>query len=218
MGTIQTKQGVLDYVTSIENNRYLGLIEKVNLNQKSPITLPNMRRKNLARLFRKLGYKVGVEIGVARGIFSEILCKCNPKMKLYSIDPYKVYDDYPEDYSKECMKKRYKEAKERLANYNCKLVRKYSMNAIEDFDDESLDFVHIDGNHEFQFVTNDIAEWSKKVRTGGIISGHDFTRYKGNPNPCHVKDVVSAWAYSHKIKPWFVLRGEHGASWFWVKE
>lgn len=91
------------------------------------------------------------------------------------------------------------------------------MDAVQEFDNESLDFVYIDANHEFQAVTNDIAEWSKKVRVGGIVSGHDFTRYKRKP-VCHVKSVVSGWAYSHHIKPWFVAKGQRGPSWFWVKQ
>ena len=86
------------------------------------------------------------------------------------------------------------------------------------FSDGTLDFVYIDGNHNFKNVANDIVEWSKKVRVGGIVSGHDFKRQKaGSSYICHVKDVVHAYAYAHGIKPWFVLRGDKAPSWLWVK-
>lgn len=96
------------------------------------------------------------------------------------------------------------------------------MEVVKDFENESAGFVYIDSNHEFQHVTNDIAEWSKKVRRGGIVSGHDFRRLKStSPRAavCHVKDVVGAWTYAHGIRPWFVAgeMGKASPSWFWVR-
>jgi hypothetical protein len=38
------------------------------------------------------------------------------------------------------------------------------MDALNDFEDDSLDFVYIDGNHEFPYVAEDLFHWSKKVR------------------------------------------------------
>ncbi len=48
------------------------------------------------------------------------------------------------------------------------------MDALEDFEDNSLDFVYIDGDHNFKHISEDIYEWTKKVRSGGIVSGHDY--------------------------------------------
>jgi len=207
----------LEYIASIENNNYLGILEKVDLNQKPPIILPHMTRKKMSRLFRKLGYEVGVEIGVYKGVFSMCLTRCIPEAKIYCIDPYQAYDGYYEGYTQEQMDALYEEAKELLAPWtNIQLIPQFSMDAVKHFKDESIDFVHIDGNHEFQHVTNDIAEWGKKVRPGGAVSGHDYVRYKRNPL-CHVKDVVNAWTYAHRIRPWFILRGEKRSSWFWIK-
>ena len=207
----------LDYLTRIENNEYLGIFEKIDLNQKSPIELPKMTRKNLARLFRHLRFRIGVEVGVEKGLYSSILCKCNPQMKLYSVDAWTPYKGYRGYVSQGRFNKLYDEAKERLAFYNnCEVVKAFSMDAVKQFKNGSLDFVYIDGSHEFQQVTNDIAEWSKKVRKGGIVSGHDFRRGAGKWT-CHVKDVVQAWTYSHRIRPWFVLRGDKSPTWFWVK-
>jgi predicted O-methyltransferase YrrM len=197
----------------------LGIPEAPNLDQKSPIILGQMKRAHLAALFRELGYRVGAEIGVSLGKYSKCLSVHNPEATIYSIDPWVPYPGYAESLSvsTEEMEEIFQEAKKRLENTGCIIIRRFSMNAVREFEDGELDFVYIDGNHQFQHVTNDIAEWSKKVRRGGIVSGHDFTRYKRNP-PCHVRSVVGAWTYSHKINPWFVARGQHGSSWFWVKD
>jgi hypothetical protein len=41
--------------------------------------------------------------------------------------------------------------------------------------DEQLDFVYIDGLHDFKSVIDDIAAWYPLVRKGGVVGGHDFT-------------------------------------------
>jgi hypothetical protein len=42
------------------------------------------------------------------------------------------------------------------------------------FADESLDFVYIDACHEYRKVKSDIRAWRAKVRSGGLLAGHDF--------------------------------------------
>lgn len=47
------------------------------------------------------------------------------------------------------------------------------------YEDNSLDFVFIDGNHARPFVTKDIHLWYPKVKSGGIFAGHDYTSHIG---------------------------------------
>ena len=82
------------------------------------------------------------------------------------------------------------------------------MDAVEDFEDESLDFVYIDGHHGFRYIAEDLCEWSYKVRKGGIISGHDYARIKKDardPYVLHVQFVLHAFTDAFNIKNWFVL-------------
>lgn len=213
----------LEYIANSEDNGYVGIIEKPDFDQKMPITFPHANRKHLARLFCELGFKVGAEMGVERGKYSQTLCHWNPGLKLYSIDAWTAYKGYRDHVSQAKLDGFLEETRERLAPFNCEIIKGFSMNVVKQFEDESLDFVYIDGNHEFQQVTNDIAEWSKKVRKGGIVSGHDYRRGKGGKIRsgwiCHVKDVVQGWTYANAIRPWFVM-GKKGfsPSWFWVKQ
>ena len=57
------------------------------------ITTIDKTRDDLALYFKERGYKTGAEIGVDRGLYSEVLCKSNPGVKLYCIDPWKIYKD-----------------------------------------------------------------------------------------------------------------------------
>jgi hypothetical protein len=127
-----------------------------------------MDRDDLAVLFAELGFNKGVEIGVEKGLYSEVLCKANPNLHLLSIDPWQAsayeHSSHGVDTDQSQYDERYAETIERLAPYNCAVIRKTSMEAVKDIADESLDFVYIDGNHDFVNFTNDLHYWRKKVR------------------------------------------------------
>jgi len=42
--------------------------------------------------------------------------------------------------------------------------------------EEQFDFVFVDGPHTYRNVRNDIEMWLPRVRSGGILAGHDFTQ------------------------------------------
>jgi len=178
---------------------------KIDLSQKRmPIEIWNYGRVQMAALFHELGFKVGVEIGVEQGLYSEALCKYNPGVKLFSVDPWKAYRGYRDHVNQQKIDGFYESAKQRLAPYDCTLVKKFSLDAVKDFKDGSLDFVYIDGNHNFYNATADIWFWTPKVRMGGIISGHDFVVHR-RPTGMHVVEVVYGYTSAYEIRPWFVL-------------
>ncbi len=170
-------------------------------------------------LFAELGFRVGAEIGVDRGYFAADMCKANPGVKLFGIDPWLDYpesgENYVQPYADEC----HAEAVARLAPYRVELIQAASMDAVHQFADESLDYVYIDGNHAYTFVRDDIREWAKKVRPGGIVSGHDYSRPK-NRARWQYQEVIRAvneHVTENKISPWFILRGKGNSGWLWVK-
>lgn len=59
-----------------------------------------------------------------------------------------------------------------------------SMQAVNDYEDASLDFVFIDASHEYADVKDDIQAWIKKVKPGCYIGGHDY------PGAVGVKQAV----------------------------
>jgi hypothetical protein len=194
----------------------------------TPYEIPDCNREDLPAFFKEMGYKVGVEIGTAKGVYAEIICKAG--LKLYAIDPWIDYADYRSTKVSEWQKEldhQYQQTVDRLKPYDCTIIRKTSMEALNDFADESLDFVYIDGNHEFKYVVEDIHEWSKKVRKGGCISGHDYLYTMPRAwDRIHVKDVLPAYTKAYGIKPWFVVgrkdkvpgeKRDGFRSWFWLK-
>lgn len=170
-------------------------------------------REYLPILFRENGYKVGAEIGVEQGVYTEQLATFGGK--LYAIDAWQAYKGYRDHVSQSKLDGFYEITKERVKDLNVEVIKGYSMDVVEQFKDNSLDFVYIDGNHNFKNVAMDLCEWYEKVRIGGIVSGHDFIRKKGVDFA--VKDVVPAFVYHKGINNLAVLRGDRSPSWYFVK-
>jgi len=183
------------------------------------VNLDNVGRNDLAILFHELGFRLGAEIGVLLGRYSHTLCRRNPDLRLFSVDPFLAFPEYKDKTPQSQWDLNYEETKRRLSGYNCTIIRKKSMDAVVSFPDNFLDFVYIDGNHEFASETNDIHEWSKKVRPGGIIAGHDYVQYKAS-SFSHSYEVVNAYTQAYRIHPLFIIgrKVDHFRSWFWVKE
>ena len=78
--------------------------------------------------------------------------------------------------------------------------------------DESLDFVYIDGAHDFDSVMLDLILWSRKVRSGGLVGGHDYYRFKN----AGVVPAVDCYTREHNIHKWFIT-DERLPSFFWMK-
>jgi len=192
-----------------------------------PIEIPNYGRNDLAKLFHELHFSVGAEIGTEQGEYAEILLDANPELMLTCIDAWQAYRGYRDHTRQEKLDRFYEITKERLSRFGDRpyLLRSFSMDALKRFADNSLDFVYIDANHNFLNATLDITHWIKKVRSGGILAGHDYIKRK-QPTDTHVYQVVNAYTDAFEIRPWFVLgsnakvEGEirdDARSWMWVK-
>lgn len=185
-----------------ETLEYLASRYDLDLEKESPIEILKNNRELMAQDFNNLGFKIGAEIGVAKGEHAKLLCENIPGVKLYCIDSWQEYDGYNEYIG--LTHNYYHYARRRLKPFDCTLIKKFSMDAVKDFEDNSLDFVYIDGAHDFKNVAMDLCEWTKKVRVGGIVSGHDYEFFYGK-YVRQIEHVLKAYCLSHGIKPWFIL-------------
>jgi hypothetical protein len=208
-----TKNKVMNALTYIVNKF------NIDLTQKSPFYLPISSKTDIPEMFKELGFKIGAEVGVCRGAYAEILSKAIPNLNLYGIDMWEVYEGYRDFSNNEILTKIHELAIEKTKNFNCRLIKNWSNEAVKQFKDESLDFVYIDANHAYEYVVEDIAKWSKKVRRGGVVYGHDFDDYSQTKRKFEVNviNAVTGWCNSYQIHPWFVIANDKHKGWMYVK-
>jgi hypothetical protein len=130
--------------------------------------MKSLKRKNL----------VCIEVGTHKGRNAfNILENLNIK-KIYLVDPYLNYGEFlPRSPNmKKVGNKTFFEAKKRLRGFKDKIefIKEFSDKAISRFKDNSIDFIYIDGNHDYKFVKKDIELYYPKLKKGGIIAGHDI--------------------------------------------
>lgn len=172
-----------------------------------------LKREQLAKWMGEWGFKKGAEIGVRAGKFSEVLCQSMPGLELICVDPWSVGDYRSNMIGQEKQEAYYQECVERLKPYpGVNIIRRTSLDAVVGVADESLDFVYIDGCHEFDDIMLDVILWSRKVRTDGIVAGHDYYRFK----KAGVVHAIDLYTYMHKIDEWFIT-DEKEPTWFWAK-
>jgi predicted O-methyltransferase YrrM len=162
----------------------------------------NSGRTQLAKALNDMGVKEGVEIGVMRGGSALLWVRENPALHLTCVDPY----------IQQRRQKHYEIAKQRLVGDNFELVRSTSMEALEMFEDMTLDFVHIDGGHDFDNVCMDLICWHKKLKHGGVIALHDYH----DGLTFGVVEAIRAYTQAHHIDPWFVAEDPQPTA-FWQK-
>jgi hypothetical protein len=116
------------------------------------------------------------EVGVHNAENAENILKELDIKKLYLVDPYILYEECGKPIKKFDGDMLKKLSFKRLKEWNDKIVWIYktSEEAHKDIPDNSLDFVYIDGNHQYESVIEDIRFWEAKVKDGSLIAGHDY--------------------------------------------
>lgn len=178
-----------------------------------PIRLAMSRWTDFPKMLAERGLTYGAEIGVEQGLYSKALLKGVPGLHLLCVDAWQAYRGYRDHVSQEKLDGFYAYTQTRLKPYRASIIRKFSVDAAKDIPDGSLDFVYIDGNHGYQHVLADLASWEPKVRSGGVVAGHDY----GRSSVGQVKEAVDQWVAEHGITEWYLLVGDKSPSWMWVK-
>jgi predicted O-methyltransferase YrrM len=140
------------------------------MNMGHSLSLISVLRKQLGSPVR------GAEVGVWKGRNALALFTAFPGLRLWLVDTYSAahqtanHQNVPQwDFDRAKA-----EMRRRLAGKPYALIEEPSTFAARCIPSESLDFVFIDASHDYSSVRNDIDAWLPTLRTGGIISGHDY--------------------------------------------
>ena len=96
--------------------------------------------------------------------------------KLYCIDPWEDYNDYPEYKNQQSLI--YNSFVSNIKNSGVKdkiiPIRGYSNSEIPKFRDDFFDIIYIDGNHEPEYVLEDAVLSFRKLKKDGIMIFDDY--------------------------------------------
>jgi predicted O-methyltransferase YrrM len=115
-----------------------------------------------------------VEVGSYIGESTEVFAQNFSNSIIYCVDPWQSgYDTY--DNASIDMDGVEDEFDKKMKKYNNIFkIKKTSIEASYDFENNSLDFVYIDANHTYQSVATDIEIWLPKIKKEGYIGFHDY--------------------------------------------
>jgi hypothetical protein len=151
------------------------------------------------------------EIGVFFGTNARRMFKKLNVEKMFLVDPYKKYQDYEKDKNVLMfLPSSFKPALTVLKRYTNRIVplQMTSEEAV-DFIPNDLDMVYIDGNHAYEYVKRDIELYYQKVKSGGLIGGHDI---EGNSNGEDVRRAVFEFAEKNNLSvhvrtpDWWIIK------------
>jgi hypothetical protein len=134
--------------------------------------IPRLNMRSMMRFIYDIADRdlVGCEIGLNMGLNALNIMNTLPIKKLYLIDPYCEDERYGNsEIRKELALNRLKPFEDR-----CVFLEMESESACKLVEGE-LDFVYIDGCHNYEYVKKDIDLYYPKVRAGGVVGGHDFS-------------------------------------------
>ena len=138
----------------------------------------------MTRLARELGWKRGVELGVGSGQLHARLIKLG--IKMIGVDIGSRLD-------------RKKKVSELGSTIYWMTTREASLYVSDGW----ADFVFVDASHSYEAVKDDIAQWERKVKTGGWFGGHDYhVRFPGV-----IRAVKEAFPKIELLPGWIWVRG-----------
>ena len=161
----------------------------------------------VTHLFQQQETIVGLEIGVASGWTMNHFLQNLSNLQLTGIDPYIGYMDGNIKIAQEMLDAQYLAAQDNISDFapRGKILRGYSQDFVNSFEDKSLDYIFIDGDHSYEGALRDCELFFPKIKSNGIFAGHDwsfdgvqkavneFKNKNGSPNIRMIKEDVWYW-------------------------
>jgi hypothetical protein len=111
------------------------------------------------------------EVGVWRGDFSSHILSITKPRKLYLIDKWSDEVAFEDLDAMGEVKKRFEEE---ITSQQVIIRQGLSVDVLEEFPDDYLDWVYLDSEHSYETIHNELEICRRKVKNTGIIAGHDY--------------------------------------------
>ena len=137
--------------------------------------------------------KLLVELGAYNGLsffaFCQSMLENNVDGVAYAIDCWEG-DKHTDSYDDSIYKGVQEHARENYRGFTY-LLKMFFSEALQHFQEDSIDLLHIDGLHTYDAVKEDFTTWYPKVKPGGLVLFHDVM--------AKIKDF-GAWKYFEELE------------------
>ena len=139
----------------------------------------------------------GVEIGCQIGENAERILNLWHGSKLHLVDSWAKWPDalYQDGTNAIDFDKAYQETKDRMAQFHDRAAiwKMSSQTAARMFKGQGklFDFIYIDANHSYEFMTADLKAWWPLAREGALFGGHDYLTLYRDCWICEVEQAVN---------------------------
>jgi hypothetical protein len=149
--------------------------------------IPTFKHRNeLGQLLDREGFKIGAELGVQEGRYTEKLLQGWKGVEKYvlvdvwrSQENYKDIANVPNDKQEEYFRT--------TQNYikpwtdKIEVCRNWTTVCVNFFPRAFFDFVYVDARHDRLGVLDDLRDWWPKVKRHGLMCGHDYEEQEDGP-------------------------------------
>jgi hypothetical protein len=172
-------------------------------------------RLELVSLLKELKLPLIVaEVGVAEGRFSLDFLKAGVE-KLYLIDAWENLDQKGDGgFTKEWHDNNYQDMLSRIDTFKDKvyILGGLSCEMAKQIKNDELSMVYIDADHSYNGVKRDLNAFYPKVKSGGIIAGHDYTNLDYG-----VFQAVDEFCKENNYIPILIPENGHDSSFYFIK-
>ncbi len=135
-------------------------------------------------ILKERPHMIGCEVGVHTGLMPKHLLNALPTIqRYYAVDPWESYKMYSGKIYRKPGNPKVKTWRQSILKFydntykhkhKVIMMRMTSIDSVKHFEDESLDWVFIDANHEYRYIKENLNIWVPKVKSGGVVAGHDY--------------------------------------------
>jgi hypothetical protein len=116
--------------------------------------------------------ELGTQTGLSYFCFCQSVAEAGVSARCYAVDTW-AGDEHTGSYDESVFADVSAHNTEHYASFST-LLRMRFEEAVTEFEDESIELLHIDGFHTYEAVRNDFETWFPKVKPGGIVLFHDI--------------------------------------------
>jgi SAM-dependent methyltransferase len=146
-----------------------------------------------------------VEVGVWKGDFSTQILRRSPR-ELHLVDPWAFEPNFPQRLyggaaavSQADMDAIFQSVVRRFGGTPAvRIHRQKSVDAAARFEDRSLDWIYVDGNHSRAAVLQDLLAWYPALKPGGYLCLDDFT-WRDEQGTLSVRAAALTFLADHEV-------------------